>query len=105
MATKKCTRCGQTKDLSEFNKNKSTPDELEYHCRTCKKEEGRIMREKRRMGAAGNGSRLKKKRIARSPSPSQAIEPDVQFLTLKKSLILDFVKTDLPRIIEERFAQ
>ncbi len=34
---KLCGQCGKTKTLSEFNRNKSNPDGLDYQCRACKK--------------------------------------------------------------------
>lgn len=37
MDTKKCYKCSQTKDVSEFNKNKRRPDGLQTKCRECSK--------------------------------------------------------------------
>jgi hypothetical protein len=34
---KKCTRCGEVKDESEFSKNKSSKDGLEPACKVCRK--------------------------------------------------------------------
>ena len=34
---KECTKCKATKDVSEFHKNKTRPDGLEYWCKSCKK--------------------------------------------------------------------
>lgn len=33
---KRCTKCGEKKPLDQFNRNKRTPDGLQYHCRACK---------------------------------------------------------------------
>lgn len=35
---KKCSCCKEYKNISEFNKNKSTKDGLQYHCTGCRKE-------------------------------------------------------------------
>ncbi len=35
---KKCTRCGEIKDVSEFNKCSKAKDGLDYWCRKCKKD-------------------------------------------------------------------
>ncbi len=60
MPSKKCTHCKQIKDFSEFSKNKATKDGFEYHCRDCKKEEQRILRERRHNEVSGgNGPRKK----------------------------------------------
>lgn len=32
---KQCTKCKEEKPLTEFSKNKSTPDGLQYHCKEC----------------------------------------------------------------------
>jgi hypothetical protein len=34
---KECPRCGETKPVSEYNKNKSTSDGLQHACRSCQK--------------------------------------------------------------------
>lgn len=33
---KKCSECQETKELTEFFKNKKSPDGLEYKCKSCK---------------------------------------------------------------------
>lgn len=38
VATKRCTRCGIEKRLSEFNRDKYTGDGLQCKCRVCQKE-------------------------------------------------------------------
>ena len=35
--TKHCSKCGQTKPVSEFNKDRRRPDGLDAHCRACRK--------------------------------------------------------------------
>lgn len=37
MQDKRCPRCGEIKDISEFCKNKSNKDGLSYYCRACGK--------------------------------------------------------------------
>lgn len=37
-----CTKCGDKKSLSEFNKNKCTKDGLQYRCRECTKKHRQI---------------------------------------------------------------
>ena len=32
---KRCTKCEQTKPLSEFRKNKNSPDGHQYYCKSC----------------------------------------------------------------------
>ena len=35
--TKRCPKCKQAKPVSEFNKNRTTKDGLQYHCIDCRK--------------------------------------------------------------------
>ena len=35
--TKVCTKCGETKCVSKFSKNKTNKDGLSYSCRKCRK--------------------------------------------------------------------
>ena len=44
MKTKTCSCCRQTKPVSEFGKNRQTPDGLMYYCRTCASEKQRQFR-------------------------------------------------------------
>ena len=37
METKKCTKCGQEKPVSEFNKSAASKDGLQNYCKECKK--------------------------------------------------------------------
>lgn len=39
-----CTKCGETKDFSEFVKDKSKKDGHSCHCRNCKKERHKLLR-------------------------------------------------------------
>jgi hypothetical protein len=39
MQDKRCPRCGEIKDVSEFNKNKSRKDGLSYKCKICSRAE------------------------------------------------------------------
>jgi hypothetical protein len=43
---KKCNQCLLSKQLSDFNKSKSTKDNLQYKCRDCEKINNKISREK-----------------------------------------------------------
>jgi len=38
MNSKYCTRCGETKLISEYSKNRTSKDGLQNHCKACKKE-------------------------------------------------------------------
>lgn len=38
MNTKQCTKCNQTKELTEFSKRKPSKDGLGYKCKACKKQ-------------------------------------------------------------------
>jgi hypothetical protein len=42
---KKCGRCGEVKELSEFGKSKQTSDGLRCYCKTCKRIESAAWRE------------------------------------------------------------
>lgn len=35
VATKTCTRCGETKPLTEFHRNRSAPDGRQSRCKVC----------------------------------------------------------------------
>ena len=37
MENKRCTKCGEVKELSEFNKRKGAKDGFYGHCKACKK--------------------------------------------------------------------
>lgn len=111
---KKCKRRGQILPFEEFNKNKATPDGYEYHCKVCKAETARarrkrIEKEPSHGRATKNRQPLALKRfvpVVPGPAISDAITLDAQLLrAVKKSAILDFVKNDLPKMVEEAFAQ
>ena len=44
MKTKTCSCCHQPKPLSEFGKNRQTPDGLMYYCRPCASDKQRQFR-------------------------------------------------------------
>jgi len=44
MKTKRCSKCGETKDVSEFHNNKKNRDGYEYSCKKCKIEYKRLWR-------------------------------------------------------------
>lgn len=53
VSMKKCGKCGRTLPTTEFNKSKASKDGLQYHCRSCHREEMRkchIMRAERELG-------------------------------------------------------
>lgn len=35
LAEKKCGKCGEVKPLSEFHRNRTTPDGLQWECKPC----------------------------------------------------------------------
>jgi len=37
METKRCSKCGETKGVGEFSKNRTKKDGLQHHCNTCMK--------------------------------------------------------------------
>ncbi len=39
---KKCNKCGETKPLAEFSKDKKSPDGLRYDCKVCVSEYGKL---------------------------------------------------------------
>ena len=45
MSTKRCLKCGETKPLSEFHRNKSKADGLWIYCRPCDAERTRVYRD------------------------------------------------------------
>src|SRR3990167_4626766 len=59
---KKCAKCKKLLELSQFNKQKKSPDGLQYYCKSCLREVGRKWdRENREDG--NKGSREIKKRL------------------------------------------
>ena len=119
--TKSCTnpKCPKQNPqlIGEFNKNAARPSGRESRCRTCTTQAQRDFVANRKKTLSGNG---KKKRVIQDLGPvrrpssdplpkksviSEAVTLDAQLLkAVKKSAILDFVKNDLPRMIEEAFA-
>lgn len=45
MKTKRCSKCKETKPVSEFCKNKSQKDGIDHCCKSCKSERARRYRE------------------------------------------------------------
>ncbi|GAH40943.1 unnamed protein product, partial [marine sediment metagenome] len=39
MQTKRCTKCGEEKPLTEFHKNKYNKDGLTYSCKACRQKQ------------------------------------------------------------------
>ncbi len=35
MLSKRCTRCGETKEIAQFSLNRRSKDGLQYHCKLC----------------------------------------------------------------------
>ena len=117
--TKVCMnpKCGRTnpQPITEFNKNAARPDGHESRCRVCRAQtqRDRVARlAEKEKGGPGNGRR---KRQPRDPGPVRSLSPnpiisdavtlDAQLLrAVKKSAILDFIKNELPRMVEETFA-
>ena len=46
--TKQCGKCRVTKPVSEYNRNSTTVDQLQWQCKSCFREYGRKQTEKRR---------------------------------------------------------
>ena len=44
-STKRCTKCGETKSLDEFHRNRSKPLGRHSYCRSCQREYNRTWRE------------------------------------------------------------
>lgn len=105
--------------IGEFNKNAARPSGRESRCRTCTAQAQRdrkiAIEKQKKQGGPGRRHRLstiQKPGPYRLPSSnpppnpfSGAVTLDAQLLkAVKRSAILDFVKNDLPRMIEEAFA-
>jgi len=46
ISTKPCTKCGEWRPFTDFNKDKSTPDGMGYWCKQCKAEHAKEYRVK-----------------------------------------------------------
>ena len=110
--------------IGEFNKNVARPSGHESRCRTCTAQAQRDRKaaiEKAASGRSGKAPRNGRRRgqprslrpvrshlpesAADKPYISEAVTLDSQLLrAVKKSAILDFVKNDLPKMVEEAFA-
>ena len=111
--TKVCTKCGgPPKPITEFNKNAARPDGHESRCRVCTAQHQRDYVAMKKKGTDGNGRKKRKvqkpesvRSLSPNPTISDAVTLDAQLLrAVKKSAILDFVKNELPRMVEEAFA-
>jgi hypothetical protein len=123
--TKVCMnpKCGRTnpQPIDEFNKNAARPSGRESRCRTCTTQTQRDRKASIEKSSGGTGRSRKapgngrKKRQPRDPGPVRSLSPnpiisdavtlDAQLLrAVKKSAILDFIKNELPRMVEETFA-
>ena len=58
---KKCTKCNQEKDLTEFHKSRSTKDGLQYCCKACLKLYREDPKNKQRQKAYRNNPIVKEK--------------------------------------------
>ncbi len=85
---KECKRRGQVLPFGDFNKNVSTPDGYEYHCRICKQEEAQARRDriKKGVGTGGNGRR---KRQSRGSGRVRDILLPTEKLPVVESLFMD----------------
>lgn len=74
MAIKKCSKCGEEKDLKEgFHKNKTMKDGYERYCKTCK---SKIMKDYRDAKLAASGKtakKLKRIKVERSSATAEAL--------------------------------
>lgn len=48
LATKTCTKCGETKPLTEFHRNRKAPDGLSWNCKECNRAQARQSAARRR---------------------------------------------------------
>ena len=60
---KECTKCGETKDVSEYGKKKSNKDGLKYACRCCLAIDKKRWRESNREKISADKKRWKKNNI------------------------------------------
>lgn len=63
METKTCPRCEETKDVSEFGKNTTRPDGLQFYCKVCS-------------AAAQKASEQKRKGVTATPPAASATQPE-----------------------------
>ena len=112
--------------ITEFNKNAARPSGHDSRCRTCTTQAQRDRKaaiEKASTSGTGRSRKTpgngRRKRQPRNPRPirlppsglpsaksviSEAVTLDAQLLkAVKKSAVLNFVKNDLPRMVEESF--
>jgi hypothetical protein len=70
---KRCTKCGELKELEAFNKNRSTKDGLQSQCRACKVETDRRYRE------ANPEKERERHRRYREANPEKVSEKDRRY--------------------------
>lgn len=106
---KRCNKCGIEKAVDEFGKNASVADGYDRTCKDCWKQ---IRRNKKRSRInPGNPkktpSKIRSTRLSKAvPSGADALASQLLSAVKKDAVaaLLDFVRNDLPQIIEERFA-
>lgn len=103
---KPCSTCGEMKPATDqyFGKNKSTSDGLEYLCKPCKAKKQAEYRAKK-MGKVVPKRSVRQKPPVVSRGPANTGQKDLEsnLREIKKLVILDFLKNELPTILEERF--
>lgn len=113
--TKICTKCGESKLLDEFSKNKSTPDSPERWCKKCRSKSAAAYCKEKKSGndfpkgsrsegkAIAKGKRKKQKTIDSKPAPQAVAEGILLDQQLIKAIKRSVAK-EIVGIIEERFA-
>lgn len=64
MKTKKCSKCGEIKDISEFHKYKRSKDGVRSKCKICRKDENTSSKERSKKYYDENKNEINKKRRA-----------------------------------------
>ncbi len=102
---KKCSRCGQVKDIDEFSVNKSNPDGHEYKCKVCWKD---IRAEKSKDKKVGGDGRRKR---SRPVAPDPGNEPVAESLYMDPAAIRSIkrsvgkeILSEFSKYLEERYA-
>jgi hypothetical protein len=119
MATKRCNKCGEEKNLDEFNKNVSTADGHERTCRECMKGIRAAARERRRKERHGTKGRRGQRRANRrngggtvnvfNNAETKIAPSDVLFLdpatirSIKKSVATQ-IYAEFGEFLKERYA-
>ncbi len=106
---KKCSRCGQVKDIDEFSINKSNADGHEYKCKACWKD---IRAEKSKgKRAGGNGRRKHSSPVIPGSAQAKSIEPVTESLFMDPAAIRSIkrsvgkeILSEFSKYLEERYA-